>query len=261
MGITSLGVFGFLSQAFYATKANIDSIESQVVLLEAKKSSLNIQINNNMNRLKLLAETRKDQENNLTKALNQSTTTTITKSSGFFGGDKQETIIDKNSLELKSKTLSSMQENIFNLEANIKSINNINEYLNNQINNLDNEIIQLNKQVVSSDIGTYKFIAQAFNTSIERIVKWFILTIIIVFDPLAVALVLAYNISIGKKHNLINKEKIEIQVKNIENINNNTKVNNFNFKKFYEDLHKTFKRGTKKVHNEPLHDPNLRQNK
>jgi hypothetical protein len=44
MAITSLGIFGFLSQAFYSTKSNIDAIESQVSLLQAKKTSLKDQI-------------------------------------------------------------------------------------------------------------------------------------------------------------------------------------------------------------------------
>jgi amino acid transporter len=140
MGITSLGVFGFLSQAFYTTKANIDSIESQVSLLEAKKNSLNTQISSNTERIKTLIDTRKEQESNLSKALNQSTTTTVTKSSGLFGGDKQETVIDKKSVELKSQTLNTMQANITNLESNIEKINNINNNLNSEINNTYNII-------------------------------------------------------------------------------------------------------------------------
>jgi hypothetical protein len=78
MGITSLGVFGFLSQAFYSTKSNNDAIDSQIHLLENKKQSLNSQINSNNERIKTLTDTRKNQEVNLTKALDQSTTTTIT---------------------------------------------------------------------------------------------------------------------------------------------------------------------------------------
>ena len=62
MGITSLGVFGFLSQAFYSTKSNTDAIESQIHLLQDKKQSLNTQINSNNERIKSLTDTRKNQE-------------------------------------------------------------------------------------------------------------------------------------------------------------------------------------------------------
>jgi prefoldin subunit 5 len=245
MGITSLGVFGFLSQAFYTTKANIDSIESQVSLLEAKKNSLNTQISSNTERIKTLIDTRKEQESNLSKALNQSTTTTVTKSSGLFGGDKQETVIDKKSVELKSQTLNTMQANITNLESNIEKINNINNNLNSEINNLDNQIIELKRQVISSDIGTYKFIAEAFNVPIEAVVKWFILFIVVVFDPLAVCLILAYNIASFKK----------AQQPIIENAKTNI------IEKIIEkpiEVYKEYKRGTKRPHNPNLADPNVK---
>jgi cell division protein FtsL len=253
MGITSLGVFGFLSQAFYATKANIDSIESQVSLLEAKKSSLNTQISSNTERIKTLIDTRKEQESNLSKALNQSTTTTVTKSSGLFGGDKQETVIDKRSVELKSQTLNTMQGNITNLESNIEKINNINNNLNSEINNLDNQIIELKRQVISSDIGTYKFIAEAFNVPIETVVKWFILFIVVVFDPLAVCLVLAYNIASNRKPNEIIVEKVVEVEKPIEKIIEKPI-------KIIERIYSNYKRGTKKAHNPDLADPNLKCN-
>lgn len=253
MGITSLGVFGFLSQAFYATKANIDGIESQILLLESKKNSLNTQIVANTDRIKTLIDTRKEQESNLSKALNQSTTTTVTKSGGLFGNDKQETVVDKKSVELKTQTLNTMQGNITNLESNIEKINNINDTLNNDINNLDNQIIELKKQVISSDIGTYKFIAQAFNVPIESVVKWFILFIVIVFDPLAVCLILAYNIASSRKPNETIVEKIVEVEKPIEKIIEKPI-------KIIEKIYSDYKRGTKKVHNPDLADPNLKCN-
>ena len=199
MAITSLGIFGFLSQAFYSTKSNIDAIESQVSLLQAKKTSLKDQIASNNDRVKTLVDTRKSQENNLTKALDQSTTTTVTKSGGLFSSDTQEKVIDKKSVELKSKTLDTMQSSISTLESNIQKINLNNEDLNKEINSIDNQIITLNKEIVSSDIGTYKFIAEAFNVKIETVVKYFILIIVAVFDPLAVSLLLAYNIAANRK--------------------------------------------------------------
>lgn len=284
MGITSLGVFGFLSQAFYATKSNIDDIESQVTLLESKKNSLNTQIAANTDRIKTLIDTRKEQESNLSKALNQSTTTTVTKSGGLFGGDKQDTIVDKKSVELKSQTLNAMQGNIGNLESNIEKINNINDDLNNQINTIDNQIIELNKQVISSDIGTYKFIAKAFNVEIETVVKWFILFIVVVFDPLAVCLLLAYNMALNKHKiddpinkldfNRVIEKRYQCNGKQIKELSiiskdepKNTNQPNNIIRNIVnkpldkaKDLYRNFKRGTKKPHNPNLADPNLLAN-
>lgn len=223
MGITSLGIFGFLSQAFYSTKSSIDAIASQVILLENKKNTLNSQILANNDRIKTLIDTRKNQENNLTKALDQSTTTTVTKSGGLFGSDKQDTIIDKKSVELKNQSISSIQSNINNLESNIKELNESNNNLIGEINDIDTQIIELNRQVIKSDIGTYKFIAQAFETNVESVVKWFILVIVVVFDPLAVSLLLAYNIVINKRLKVEEYNEPEKKIKT-NNIINSAKI-------------------------------------
>jgi phage shock protein PspC (stress-responsive transcriptional regulator) len=138
-----------------------------------------------------------------------------------------------------------MQANITNLESNIEKINNINNNLNSEINNLDNQIIELKRQVISSDIGTYKFIAEAFNVPIEAVVKWFILFIVVVFDPLAVCLILAYNIASFKKTQ--------------QPIIENTKTNII--EKIIEkpiEVYKEYKRGTKRPHNPNLADPNIK---
>ena len=51
----------------------------------------------------------------------------------------------------------------------------------------------------NTDIGSFQFIADSFDAPIDQVVKWFIIVIVIVFDPLAIALVLAYNIATGGK--------------------------------------------------------------
>jgi hypothetical protein len=234
MCITSLGIFGFLSQAFFSTKSSTDAIESQMVLLQNKKSSLENQITSNNERIKVLTDTRKNQESNLTKALDQSTTTTVTKSGGFFGKDTQEKVIDKGSLSLKAKSFDSIQSNIASLDSNTEKINSSNQNLLNEINVLDKDIISLNTQVIKSDIGTYKFIAKAFNSDIESIVKIFILIIVIIFDPLALCLLLAFNF-------VLNEDKTIISLP-IDKI---------------KDIYKGFKRGTKITHNKELADPNI----
>ena len=247
MCITSLGIFGFLSQAFYSTKSNIDGIESQVSLLEAKKSSLKDQIVSNNERVKTLTETRKNQESNLSKVLDQSITTTVTKSGGFFGNDTQEKVVDKKSVELKSKTLEGMQVSISSLESNVEKINSINVNLLSEVNSLDTSIIDLKKQISKSDIGTYKFIAEAFNLKIETVVKLFILIIVAVFDPLAVCLLLAYNISTNKKEEVATIVETKVIEKIVEKP-----------VEIIKNIFQEYKRGTKPLHNPDLADPNIK---
>jgi hypothetical protein len=62
----------------------------------------------------------------------------------------------------------------------------------------DNKLIVLKSEGNEvHDIGTFKFVAESVGLPLDTVVKLFILIIVLVFDPLAVALVLAYNIARG----------------------------------------------------------------
>jgi hypothetical protein len=57
----------------------------------------------------------------------------------------------------------------------------------------------------NSDIGTFVYISRAIGVELDTVVKWFILIIVLVFDPLSICLVLAYNFLVRRE------EKSEIQ--------------------------------------------------
>ncbi|MFN5804647.1 MAG: hypothetical protein ACK467_03370, partial [Opitutia bacterium] len=57
------------------------------------------------------------------------------------------------------------------------------------------EIQKLRDQIASTDIGSYRFVARAFDAEATDVVKWLILTLVAVFDPLAVTLVVAFNMT------------------------------------------------------------------
>ena len=82
----------------------------------------------------------------------------------------------------------------------------------------EKRILELSGKIRATDIGSFKFVARAFDSSVSeaelaenpiiieeamakavnRVVKWFILILVLVFDPLAVTLVIAYNASLLK---------------------------------------------------------------
>ena len=82
-------------------------------------------------------------------------------------------------------------------------------------------ILELGTKIRSTDIGSFKFVARAIDPSVaeaeetenpviieeamakavNRVVKWFILLLVVVFDPLAVTLVIAYNASLLRGKN------------------------------------------------------------
>ena len=56
------------------------------------------------------------------------------------------------------------------------------------------EIRHLHERIAATDVGSYRFVARAFNTPVDDVVKWLILVIVVVFDPLAVALTIGFNV-------------------------------------------------------------------
>ena len=58
---------------------------------------------------------------------------------------------------------------------------------------------ELKDKIVKTDVGTFKFIANSLGISLDKAVNYFIWSIMLVFDPLAVCLIIAYNTMISKK--------------------------------------------------------------
>ena len=57
------------------------------------------------------------------------------------------------------------------------------------------EIARLRAEIAATDIGSYRFVARAMNAPVDDVVKWLILIVVLVFDPLAVALTVGFNIA------------------------------------------------------------------
>jgi hypothetical protein len=61
------------------------------------------------------------------------------------------------------------------------------------------EVNRLREQIASSDIGSYRFVARAFDAEADDVVKWLMLSLVAVFDPLAVCLVVAFNMAVTQR--------------------------------------------------------------
>ena len=92
--------------------------------------------------------------------------------------------------------------------------------LQNKKEEAEKRILELEGKIRATDIGSFKFVARAFdpdvaaaeatenpvlieeamNQAVNRVVKWFILILVLVFDPLAVTLVIAFNASLIRKN-------------------------------------------------------------
>lgn len=251
MCITSLGIFGFLSDAFQRNFSQYSLNLNKIQSLKSQQNFYISQIDFNKNKLKDLIELQKTYQTSLDNAVKQDVTTTKTTGGGFFSSAKTEKVTDIKLVESKNKIVEGSQNNINNLFSQISTVTSNLQNLEKQ--NLENsqEIMKLESDNTKGEIGTFKFVADAFGLKIETAVRIFIILIVIVFDPLAVCLVIAYN-SITKK---IENQEISKPEQKIQNIIEKPLDT---FKKLYENMHRNFKRGTKTQHNPDLADPSLK---
>jgi hypothetical protein len=168
MGITSMGIFGFLTSAYQTSLIEYSQAETQQEFLVSQKAILEKELESLAMRVDTLNQSRLSQEQRLPSMSRRS------------AAPVYEDI--KKSGEEITQSKGRMNQIFEEIKA------------------LDLQTLEAQKQSgKQKDIGTLKYAAELFGTDINTIVKWFTLAIIVVFDPLAIALVLAYNIAANKK--------------------------------------------------------------
>jgi len=71
------------------------------------------------------------------------------------------------------------------------------------------EVHRLREQIANSDIGSYRFVARAFDAEADDVVKWLMLALVAVFDPLAVCLVVAFNMAVTHRRRVAEEAAAE----------------------------------------------------
>ena len=179
MGITSMGIFGFLTSAYQTSLIEYSQAETQQEFLVSQNAILKGELESLTMRVETLNQSRLSQEQRLPSM------------SRIAAKPIYEDIAKAGDEIAQSRT----------------RMNEIFE----EIKALDIQTLEAQKQSgKQKDIGTLKYAAELFNTDINTIVKWFTLALIIVFDPLAIALILAYNIAANRKFN--DEEEYEEEV-------------------------------------------------
>ena len=190
MGITSLGIFGFLTGAYQQSHTKVELTDVKQEALNSKKDFLKVEIDQLNARINTLNEARKAQEKRLP--------------------------------ELSRKSAAPIYEDIKRSSEEITQTRGRLDELTTQLFDASQESInQKIEGSKESDIGTLKYVAKAFGVDMDTVVKWFTLAIVLVFDPLAVALILAYNSLIERKtkpievDGIIEEEEIEEKPKKV----------------------------------------------
>lgn len=185
MIITSAGIYGYLSAAYAKVAATPLQLSADIQTVGNRATSIEQDIKRKEERLNQLITLRSQQENRLDQLVSRSTT-----------GNNSTIRFAQNALNQADRNVTNLQNEISKLSAERDSLN----------------AIGIGKQVeieTNGDIGTFVYIAKIFGVSLDTVVKWFTLIIVLVFDPLAVALVIAVNFLI--KNNKEESEEIKVE--------------------------------------------------
>ena len=180
MFLTSMGIFGFLSDAFQQQSIVIEQVDRQINSINTSIKINQDEINRYNTQIVNLTNIRNSQEANISKLIERQE-----------GTSRLSTMIKNADQQIKS----------FSLKIDSLNIENTNFYKN--IDSIKNKNINLEKQV-----GGFRFVADAFGVDLKSAVKYFIILIVFVFDPLAIALVLAFNSTNQKKETMIIEEGV-----------------------------------------------------
>ena len=171
MLITSAGIFGYLSNAFQQQNLELQKVERDISVYQNQITKNDTEIARYTTQLNNQQNIRNSQESNLSKQIDKDKSTSrVTQM--IKTADKEITAVSKRIDEL------TIQNNVA-LDS---------------INSIKNNNIQLEREV-----GGFRFVAEAFNVPLNDVVKFFILIIVLVFDPLAIALIIAFNGLIMKR--------------------------------------------------------------
>lgn len=227
--ITSLGIFGFLSDAYQDTKNKVTFYDSKITNLEFKNQSLRKQIedrqdlnnkqqdniNVNVDRYKQIYDDYVKQQNQTKQTvldklsvMDQEMNTLKSKSGGLFSNSKKK-IEELQAAQASDRA--KYKDQIDKIDQGIQAqysifLNKVDKANNtqqevttgddllDQIEKNNEQILVLKESVHDTDIGSFRFIAQAFGIEVDTAVKWFIIMIVVVFDPLAMCLIIGYNV-------------------------------------------------------------------
>jgi len=177
MIITSMGIYGFLSNAYSKVSIDLEKMGGNVELLDKRieikkeeKERLDEQITTKNERIVSLTNLRKGQEARLDSLYERGWTN---------AAKKTETII------------SQADENISKLNIDVNNISTKIENLNDSIAKYETSKLGIGNSDVAAEVGPLKYISKLTGASMDTVVNWLTLLLIIVFDPLSIALIVA----------------------------------------------------------------------
>lgn len=183
MCITSLGIYGFLVSAYQDTAYKLENLELEVSNIENKKQNVTNQLTSVVSEKKIV----NDNVIQLTQALSNNR---------IQYTDRKGNVVIRTSNENRKAYEKQLNQSASRLtELNKREIQ-----LSDSISRLDLSITDLkSNSQVTSEVGPLKYIASITGVSMDIVVNWLIIALILVFDPLAIILLISANKALQTK--------------------------------------------------------------
>ncbi len=184
MIITSGGIYGFLSGAYQETATKSEFLDKSLLVLQTKqnrfeenKTDLSLektQLNTTITDLRTSLSS-PAQVSYYSEEAGEVITTTSSSTRKALQKELDATILERNSLNIQ---LEAVQDSIMRIDT---------ELLDLEINNEEQR-----------ELGPLKYLSETTGKDMGQVVNWFLLLIIFVFDPLAIAMVVAANFAFAQ---------------------------------------------------------------
>jgi hypothetical protein len=184
--ITSMGIYGFLSSAYQETANKDGAVTQQVTALETKKGLYEQNRDNILKEKQSLAE--------LKGTLSKGSTTQYTDKKGNL-------VVRSNNATIRNIEVANKSDEKLSVKLDV---------VNDSIFSLENKILEVKTNGdAASELGPLKYLSELTGVEMNRIINWLLLVIIFVFDPLAIALVIAANFAFSQLRPKSNNDLFE----------------------------------------------------
>jgi len=176
--ITSMGIYGFLSSAYQQTANQLENTETQLTLLEQRKQPY-------LTRVQQYVQEKQSIDLSISE-LRQ----------GLVGNKVQyrDSKTGEMIITTSTATRKALEKQLDQAVDRQGTLTDKIDELNQDIFVIDTEIEQVTLgKSTSGELGSLQYISKITGVSMDRVVNWLLLLIVFVFDPLAIALVIAGN--------------------------------------------------------------------
>jgi len=180
--ITSMGIYGFLSSAYQETASKAGTLDSKIALVETKRDNIKNQLN--------VFNTEKESINKSVTDLRNGLSNNVITYTNAQGQVMTST---------SSATRKTLEKQLDQAIERQTQINSRVDELNTKLFDYETEIVEVStNSELAGELGPLKYLSGLTGIPMDRIINYLLLVIIFVFDPLAIALVIAANFAFAQ---------------------------------------------------------------